>query len=98
MLSEATGDPGRRLPGGGEGSRGRSACPSWWFKRKDGKKSAKSVEGFLYPDTYEFAPKPTADKILRMMIGRFLTVTGDELKFAEFVAGQPRRHHARTRR
>ena len=44
----------------------------------------KSIEGFLFPDTYEFAPKPTADKVLRTMVNRFLTVAG-EMKFAENV-------------
>jgi UPF0755 protein len=53
--------------------------PAYWFKRDDGKKATMSVEGFLFPDTYEVDPKPTAEKILRMMINRFLTVTGDEL-------------------
>jgi UPF0755 protein len=53
--------------------------PDYWFKRDDGRKATMSVEGFLYPDTYEIDPKPTADKILRMMINRFLTVTGEEL-------------------
>jgi UPF0755 protein len=53
--------------------------PDYWYKRDDGRKATVSVEGFLFPDTYEIDPKPTAEKILRMMINRFLTVTGDEL-------------------
>jgi UPF0755 protein len=53
--------------------------PDYWYKRDDGKKATVSVEGFLFPDTYEIDPKPSAEKILRMMINRFLTVTGDEL-------------------
>jgi UPF0755 protein len=83
-LSAATGVPVADFQAAAKDPEGLG-IPSWWFERKDGKKSAKSVEGFLYPDTYEFDPKPTADKILRTMIGRFLTVTGDELKFAPFV-------------
>ncbi|MEV4489294.1 endolytic transglycosylase MltG [Micromonospora coxensis] len=60
--------------------------PDWWFVRKDGKKVTKSIEGFLYPDTYEIAPNATAESILKDMVGTFLTVTG-EMKFAETVEG-----------
>ncbi|MEW2144895.1 endolytic transglycosylase MltG [Micromonospora vinacea] len=58
--------------------------PDWWFKRADGKKSVKSVEGFLFPDTYEIPPKSTAESILKLMVNRFLSVTG-EMKFADRV-------------
>jgi UPF0755 protein len=83
-LSEATGVPVADFQAAAKDPEALG-IPSWWFERKDGKKGAKSVEGFLFPDTYEFDPKPTADKILRTMISRFLAVTGDELKFAQFV-------------
>ncbi|GAA4454608.1 endolytic transglycosylase MltG [Phytohabitans houttuyneae] len=56
--------------------------PDWWFKRSDGKKVTPSIEGFLFPDTYEIDPKWTAADIVRTMVDRFLTVTG-ELKFDE---------------
>ncbi|MET8091031.1 endolytic transglycosylase MltG [Micromonospora sp. NPDC005220] len=58
--------------------------PDWWFKRDDGKKVVKSVEGFLFPDTYEIPPKATAESILKLMVTRFLSVTG-EMKFADRV-------------
>ncbi|MEU7590831.1 endolytic transglycosylase MltG [Micromonospora sp. NPDC049230] len=58
--------------------------PDWWFKREDGKKVVKSVEGFLFPDTYEIPPKSTAESILKLMVSRFLSVTG-EMKFADTV-------------
>ncbi|MCF0095805.1 endolytic transglycosylase MltG [Micromonospora sp. MH99] len=58
--------------------------PDWWFKRDDGKKVVKSVEGFLYPDTYEIPPKATAESILKLMVDNFLSVTG-EMKFADQV-------------
>lgn len=58
--------------------------PSWWFKRGDGKQSAKSIEGFLYPDTYQFPPNVTAESALKIMIQQFLAVTGD-LGFADNV-------------
>ncbi|SCG64467.1 endolytic transglycosylase MltG [Micromonospora halophytica] len=60
--------------------------PEEWFVRKDGKKVTKSIEGFLYPDTYEIAPNATAETILKDMVGTFLTVTG-EMKFADTVEG-----------
>jgi UPF0755 protein len=58
--------------------------PAWWFNRTDGKRAPRSIEGFLFPDTYEIPPKATADGILREMVQNFLTVTG-EMKFAERV-------------
>ncbi|MGC4834522.1 endolytic transglycosylase MltG [Micromonospora vinacea] len=58
--------------------------PEWWFKRDDGKKSVKSIEGFLFPDTYEIPPKSTAESILKLMVNRFLSVSG-EMKFADRV-------------
>ena len=63
---------------------GALGVPDWWFKRTDGKKAAGTVEGFLFPATYEFPPKTTAAEALKMMVDQFLTVTGD-LKFAENV-------------
>lgn len=35
----------------------------------------KSIEGFLYPSTYEIPPKATAEQILSMMVDEFLRVT-----------------------
>ena len=31
--------------------------PDFWFNRTDGQKVTKSIEGFLFPDTYEFQPQ-----------------------------------------
>ena len=58
--------------------------PDWWFNRNDQKPVARTAEGFLFPDTYEFDPKADATAILKTMINRFLTVTG-ELAFADDV-------------
>ncbi|GGM03357.1 MULTISPECIES: endolytic transglycosylase MltG [Micromonospora] len=58
--------------------------PDWWFKRNDDKKVSKSVEGFLFPDTYELPPNITAEGVLSLMVDRFLTVTGD-MDFADKV-------------
>ncbi len=44
--------------------------------------TGKSNEGFLFPDTYELAAKPTAANVLHQLVARFTDVT-DELKFAD---------------
>lgn len=61
--------------------------PDWWFKRTDGKAATKSVEGFLFPDSYELAPNETAESILKKMVDRFNTVVGD-MKFADTVQSE----------
>ena len=59
--------------------------PGFWFNRRDDKKAATtSIEGFLFPDTYEFPPKSTADEVLGIMVQRFLSVT-TELGFVDKV-------------
>ncbi|MFI7547773.1 endolytic transglycosylase MltG [Actinoplanes sp. NPDC049599] len=59
--------------------------PAFWYNRRDGRKAATtSIEGFLFPDTYEFPPKSTAEEILGIMVQKFLSVTG-ELGFVEKV-------------
>ncbi len=65
--------------------------PDWWFKRSDGKPipsastpGTVSIEGFLYPATYEFDPGANATDILKTMVKQFLTVTG-KLDFANQV-------------
>jgi UPF0755 protein len=39
-----------------------AGVPEFWFNRRDGKQAAKSMEGFLFPQTYEFDPGVTADQ------------------------------------
>jgi UPF0755 protein len=56
--------------------------PSYWFNRDDHKAATKTIEGFLFPDTYEFEPKATAAQILTTMVNRFLTVVG-QMDFAD---------------
>jgi UPF0755 protein len=58
--------------------------PDYWFKRRDGKPVAKTIEGFLFPDTYEFDPKLSASQILQVMVKRFIAVTV-ELDFVDKV-------------
>ncbi|HYN95233.1 MAG TPA: endolytic transglycosylase MltG [Pilimelia sp.] len=61
--------------------------PAWWFNRLDKKPSVRSAEGFLFPASYEFPPKPTAAQILKIMVQQFLAVT-TELKFVETVQAE----------
>ncbi|MGC4893536.1 endolytic transglycosylase MltG [Micromonospora sp. DT31] len=58
--------------------------PDWWFKRSDGKTVKPSIEGFLFPDTYEIPPKATAETVLKLMVDNFLTVTSG-MQYAEKV-------------
>jgi peptidoglycan lytic transglycosylase G len=60
-----------------------------WFTRKDGKPVSKSIEGFLFPDTYDFPPKATAKDVLTIMVKRFLAVAA-EMKFVEKFASDPK--------
>jgi UPF0755 protein len=56
--------------------------PDWWYNRQDDKQADKSVEGFLFPDTYRFDPDATAKDILTQMVNNFLSVTAD-IKFVD---------------
>lgn len=47
--------------------------PDFWFKRGDGKQTAKNLDGFLYPATYEFNPGATAKDMLTAMVTKFNT-------------------------
>ncbi len=53
--------------------------PEAWYARKDGKSSGgeRSIEGFLFPDTYEFPDGSNAKQVLEIMVKRFLTVAKD---------------------
>ncbi|HEY3507320.1 MAG TPA: endolytic transglycosylase MltG [Actinocatenispora sp.] len=48
-----------------------------WFVRNDKKKAAKTVEGFLYPDTYMFDPGTTAKEALQEMVQHFMKAAAD---------------------
>jgi UPF0755 protein len=45
--------------------------PDFWFTRGDGKAAQKSIEGFLYPATYDFDPGATATTIMKKIVGNF---------------------------
>ncbi|HLU45846.1 MAG TPA: endolytic transglycosylase MltG [Natronosporangium sp.] len=61
--------------------------PEWWFNRTDGKETPKSIEGFLFPSTYEFPPDPTAEQVLGIMVDQFLTVV-ERIGFVETVENE----------
>jgi len=66
----------------------RLGVPGWWYERTDGLGGGpKSLEGLLFPATYEFPPKVTAEDALRLMVGKFLTVMED-MDFAGMVDRQ----------
>lgn len=83
LLSKATGIPVDEFAAAAKDPQ-ELGVPDFWFKRSDGKKVTKSIEGFLYPATYELDPDTTAEKILRTMVGQFLTVA-EEISFVETV-------------
>lgn len=58
--------------------------PDLWFRRTDGKPAEGKIEGFLFPDTYEFGPDATAEQVLTTMVNRFLLVT-EEIDFVRVV-------------
>jgi UPF0755 protein len=60
--------------------------PAWWYNRTDHKPAMKppSLEGFLFPATYEFNPNTSAADMLRTMVKKFLDVT-TQLGFADTV-------------
>lgn len=58
--------------------------PEHWFTRSDKKPVTRSIEGFLFPATYELKPGMTAEQVLKEMVSQFLAVA-TEIKFQERV-------------
>src|SRR5690606_14622673 len=56
-----------------------------WFTRNDGKESARTLEGFLYPATYDFGPDVTAQRALQQMVDQSMSVA-EELTFQAVAA------------
>jgi UPF0755 protein len=81
ILSKATGVPVEDFE---EAAKDPEALgvPDFWFKRTDGQKETRSIEGFLFPDTYEFGPDATATEMLEDMVQHFMSV----VKKIDFVA------------
>ena len=86
LLSEATDIPVKEFEAAAKDPIALGV-PDWWFTRNDGKKVSTSIEGFLFPDTYDLDPNLTAKSLLETMVQHFLTVTG-EMEFAERVEAE----------
>ncbi|MGX6601194.1 endolytic transglycosylase MltG [Micromonosporaceae bacterium Da 78-11] len=80
ILAKATGLPVNDFKTAGKDPEALGV-PPFWFNRTDGQKVTKSIEGFLFPDTYEFDPKADAADTLRVMVQHFLSVA-EEIDFA----------------
>jgi UPF0755 protein len=61
--------------------------PDFWFNRGDNRNASGTIEGFLFPASYEFPPDPTATQVLEQMVGQFLTEVED-LGFVETVENE----------
>jgi UPF0755 protein len=61
--------------------------PDFWFKRNDGKTVTPSIEGFLFPQTYEFDPGTNAKQMLTEMVSHFMEVA-TALKFVQRVEAE----------
>jgi peptidoglycan lytic transglycosylase G len=73
LLSEKTKIPVKDFQAGARDPEALGV-PSFWFNRTDNQKVTKSIEGFLFPDTYEFPPDATAEDMLSTMVSHFLKV------------------------
>jgi UPF0755 protein len=58
--------------------------PEFWFNRTDKQKKTISIEGFLFPDTYELPPKATAAELLSLMVKHFMSVA-EKIDFVDTV-------------
>lgn len=81
ILAKATGIPVAEFKAAGKDPEALGV-PDFWFNRTDGQKVTRSIEGFLFPDTYEFQPNATATEILETMVQHFMNVA----KKIDFVA------------
>ena len=86
ILSQKTGIPVKSFEDAAKDPAALGVDDSW-YKRTDKQKVTKSIEGFLFPDTYQFSPKATATDILTTMVKHFMTVA-DNMDFAKTVVEQ----------
>jgi UPF0755 protein len=86
LLSKATGIPVEQFTTAAKDP-AKLGVPDFWFTRSDKKKPIKSIEGFLFPATYDFNPDATAEEILRDMVSQFLQ-TAKELNFVDTVQAE----------
>lgn len=83
-LSEFTGVPVEDFEAAAEDPEALGVDPSW-FERKDGSKTAESIEGFLFPSTYDFKKNGTAEDMLAEMVAQFMQVA-ESIGFKDTVA------------
>jgi UPF0755 protein len=76
LLSEETGIPVEDFEAAAEDPVALGV-PEFWFNRDDDREASGTIEGFLFPSTYDFPPDPTAQQILEIMVGQFLAVAED---------------------
>jgi UPF0755 protein len=81
ILSKATNIPVKDFQDAAKDPTALGVQP-FWFNRRDHLAARKTIEGFLFPDTYEFDPKLTAPQILQAMVQRFNTQV-EELGFVD---------------
>jgi UPF0755 protein len=86
LLAKATGIPAAQFTAAAKDPV-KLGIPDFWFNRTDGKKVTRSIEGFLFPATYDINPDATAEEILRDMVAQFLSVT-TEMNFVETVQNE----------
>ncbi|MEV6492190.1 endolytic transglycosylase MltG [Actinoplanes sp. NPDC051633] len=86
ILSKATGVPVAEFKTAAKNPEALGV-PDFWFKRNDGQKVTRSIEGFLFPDTYEFEPTDTAEDMLTDMVSHFLA-QAEKLDFVNQVQEQ----------
>jgi len=83
LLSESLGIPVEDFQAAAEDPEALGV-PDFWFTRDDDRNASGSVEGFLFPSTYEFPPDPTAAQVLELMVAQFLN-EAEDLNFVEEV-------------
>jgi UPF0755 protein len=86
LLAEATGIPAAEFAAAAKDPV-KLGVPDFWFVRSDKKKQTRSIEGFLFPATYDFNPEASAEEILRDMVAQFLKIT-TELNFVDRVQNE----------
>jgi UPF0755 protein len=83
ILSKATNIPVKQFEAAAKDPEALGV-PEFWFNRTDKQKVTKSIEGFLFPDTYELRASGTAADHLRAMVTHFLTIA-EEIDFVATV-------------
>ncbi|HEX2355992.1 MAG TPA: endolytic transglycosylase MltG [Micromonosporaceae bacterium] len=86
LLSKATGIPVAQFEAAAKDPVALGVAADW-FQRDDRKPVTKSIEGFLFPATYELNPKATAPQILGDMVNKFNQVA-EELHFKQRVRAE----------